>query len=154
MRLEPILSPDLTFIIEGAADRDAVLMRFAEVAAKRSEVHSAEAIYGALQAREQQTPTATEEGVAFPHAMLGGLEQTLLIVARLKPAVSFGGTDLPAPDLVFCMIGSTEKPWEHVRLLARLARIARGAGGLDRLRKAHTSDELFAALVEEDRAHG
>ena len=154
MRLEPILRPDLTLFIEGATDRDAVLRRLAEIAAKRASDHTAEMIHSALQARESQTPTATEEGVAFPHAMLPGLDQTLLIVARLKPAVTFGGTDLPSPDLVFCMIGSTEKPWEHVRLLARLARIARGVGGLERLRKAQSPDELFASLVEEDRAHG
>lgn len=154
MRLEPILKPDLTFFIEGAADRDAVLKRLASAAASHAPDHAEDAILKALLAREAQTPTATPEGVAFPHAMLPDVDETLLLVARIKPAVSFGGNDIPAPDLVFCMIGSTGKPWEHVRLLARLARVARGAGALERFRSAENGAALYEALIEEDRAHG
>ncbi len=154
MRLEPILKPSLTILIEGAADRDDVLKRLAAAAASHAPEHTEVELLEALLAREAQTPTATPEGVAFPHAMLPEVDETLLLVARLKPAVSFGGGDLPAPDLIFCMIGSATKPWEHVRLLARLARVARGPGALERLRTAPDAAAMYEALIEEDRAHG
>jgi len=154
VRLEPILNPNSALIIRDPADRDAVLAALAEAAAARIAQADARAIQEALAQREAQTPTATPEGVAFPHAMIEGLERTVLLVARVEPAVTFGGTDLPAPDLVFCMIGAAEKPWEHVRLLARLARVARTPGALDRLRAADSAEALLEALVEEDRAHG
>jgi PTS system nitrogen regulatory IIA component len=154
MRLEPILKPDLTFQIENAADRDDVLKRLADSAAAFTSNHSAEVLFNALLERESQTATCTPEGVAFPHALLPDVDETLLIVARLKPAVSFTTTDMPAPDLIFCMIGSTEKPWEHVRLLARLARVARGQGALDRIRTAESASDMYTVLLEEDRAHG
>lgn len=153
MRLEPILMSESALIIENAADRDAVLSRLAEAAAKLVPGYSAQTILTAFEDREAQTPTATPEGVAFPHAMLKNVDRTTLLIARLKPAVSFGGQDLPASDLVFCMVGSAEKPWVHVRLLARLARVARAPGALERLRGADTAEDLFARLIEEDRAH-
>ena len=154
MRLEPILDPKSALVIRDPADRDAVLSALAHAAAEQLAGGSAATVLSALIEREEQTHTATAEGVAFPHAMLPNLERTILLVARVTPAVSFGGTDLPAPDLVFCMIGSANKPWVHVRLLARLARVARAAGALERLREAETPEALLEALLEEDRAHG
>ena len=154
MRLEPILKPDLTLCVDDVADRDDLLHRLAKIASSQIPTQSVESIFHALEAREEQTPTATSEGVAFPHAMLDDVGETLLIVMKLTSGVSFTSSDLPASDIIFCMIGSAGKPWAHVRLLARLARIARGVGALDRLRAATTADELFERLIEEDRAHG
>lgn len=154
MQLEPILQTELAQIIEGAGDLNDLLGRLADIAAGHAPELTRDSVFSALAAREEQTPTATGEGVAFPHAMMPGVNRTLLIVARLKPAVSFGRRDLPAPDILFCMIGSLEKPWEHVRLLARLARIAHAPGALERLRGANTPAELHERMVMEDRAYG
>ncbi len=159
MRLEPILQPESALVIENAPDRDAVLARLADAAGRnlageRSADDWRTRILNALVERENQMPTTTPEGVAFPHAILPDVERTVLLIARLKPAVKFGGQDMPAPDIVFCMVGSASKPWEHVRLLARLARVARAAGALDRLRAADTAESLYARLLEEDRSHG
>ncbi len=153
MRLEPLLRSDLTFVFEDVRDRDEVLTQLAKAAAKAAPSLDSGAILRALIDREEQTPTATEEGVAFPHAMLPDVAETLLLIAKIKPPVPFGDADTP-PDLIFCMIGSSAKPWEHVRMLARLARISRGAGALARLREADTPDELLERFIEEDRSHG
>lgn len=153
MRLEPLLRSDLTFVFEDVRDRDELLSRLARSAAHCAPSLDSGAILRALIDREEQTPTATEEGVAFPHAMLADVKETLLLIAKVKPPVPFGDANTP-PDLIFCMIGSSAKPWEHVRLLARLARIARGAGALDRLRNADTPDELLERFIDEDRSHG
>lgn len=159
MRLEPILQPESALVIEDAADRDAVLAALADAAGRslageRSADDWRTRILSALVERENQMPTTTPEGVAFPHAILPDVDRTVLLIARLKPAVKFGGQDMPAPDIVFCMVGSASKPWEHVRLLARLARVARAAGALDRLRAADTAESLYARLLDEDRSHG
>lgn len=153
MRLEPLLRSELTFVFEDVRDRDEVLARLAKAASKSAPSLDSGAILRALIQREEQTPTATEEGVAFPHAMLPNVNETLLLIAKVTPPVSFGDSDT-SPDLIFCMIGSSDKPWEHVRLLARLARISRGAGALDRLRDADSPDELLKRFIDEDRSHG
>lgn len=153
MRLESLLRPDQTLSIRGAADRDAVLRELARAAAETIPGADVQDLHRALIERESQMPTSTEEGVAFPHAMLDRIDHTVLIIASVEPPVPFTDQGEHPVDLVFCMFGSPERPWEHVRLLARLARVARAPGAIDRLRGAKDQQELYERLVEEDRAH-
>ena len=51
------------------------------------------------------------------------------------------------------MVGSDDRPWEHVRLLARLARIVKSPGAHERLCEATDAADLHARLVREDRVH-
>jgi len=153
MRLESLLRPDLTLWIRDAADRDAVLLELARAATEQIPEATVADLHRALLDRESQMPTSTEEGVAFPHAMLDQIQQTVLLTALIEPPVPFRGDGEHSVSLAFCMFGSPERPWEHVRLLARLARVARAPGALDRLRTAKDQKELYERMVEEDRAH-
>jgi nitrogen PTS system EIIA component len=155
MRIEPLLSEDRVVLIEGASDPARVLRRVAEVAAAGVDSRSAGELEEALLERERRYPTSTPDGVAFPHAMLEGVASTVLVVAGVRPAVKFRDAgEVPPIDLVFGMIGSSAEPFQHVRLLARLARICRGPGALDRLRTAGDARALYEAVLTEDRAHG
>ena len=98
--------------------------------------------------------TATPEGVAFPHTLLEGLGETIVVACQVKAGVSFAGGKHPDSTMVFAMVGSKDRPFEHVRLLARLAQIAQEEGTLDRLRGAEDERALYELLLEEDRAHG
>jgi PTS system nitrogen regulatory IIA component len=153
MRLESYLSSSRTLAVQDASGRDEVLQRLADVAGAALPEVDAETLYKALLDRESQMPTSTPEGVGFPHALLPGIRETVIVAATLKPGVSFGVEDHPPVDLVFSMFGSSGKPWEHVRLLARLARIARGHGALDRLRGPEDAQGFYEAILEEDRSH-
>lgn len=152
MRLEHFLRPERTVVLGGVTTRDELLRRLAETAASAG-VDAGE-VETALREREGQASTSTPEGVAFPHALLDGVEETIVVAARAPDGVAMGSADHPPSDIVFCMIGAASAPWDHVRLLARLARIARGAGALDRIRGASDDEALFQTLVSEDRSHG
>ena len=154
MRLEPLLKPDLVLVLEGLNDKEAVLRALADAAMGALNGVDRADLEKELAERERRYPTSTPDGVAFPHAMLPNIEDTVVIAALLRPGVSFGVESHPAADLVFGTFGCAERPFGHVRLLARLARIARGPGALERLRNATTGEELYARLVDEDRMHG
>ena len=154
MRLEPYLQPDRILVLTDCGDLAALMGRLADAALAGLPDLTREALVEALLERERRHPTSTPEGVAFPHAMLPAIHKTLIIPAMVKPAVPFGVRAHPPADLVFCMFGDSNEPFSHVRLLARLARIAHSPGALDRLRAAGDASELYAILVAEDRAHG
>lgn len=154
MRLEPLLDAANTLVLTGCEDRDTVLRRLAEHAQSRIGAVPGEGLYEALLDRERRYPTSTPEGVAFPHAMLEEIEDTLLIVARLQPPVEFRPGEHRAIRLVFGIFGSAGKPFQHVQLLARLAMIVRTKAARERLFGATDASSLHAALIEEDRAHG
>lgn len=154
MRLEPILHPGLTAVLLGLKSRDEALTAIAQRGTQKFPAVSQAAFLAALKDRETKYPTGTPEGVAFPHALLPEVPETAVVCLLLKPPVKWGGRNQPGQDVIFAILGNSDAPWEHVRLLARLARVVRGAGALERLRACSDGKELFHLLVEEDRAHG
>lgn len=155
MALRPYLFDAGILILEGAQDRDSVLRTAAAAASKAigeaGGPTDTDALLEALVGRESQSPTGTPEGVAFPHAMVPGLPTSLVVVIRTERGVDFG-QGRPC-DLVFAMFGDAEKPWEHVRLLARLARITGKAEARSRLREAQDPATLLSTIHAEDAAN-
>ena len=153
--LGPYLFEAGVLILEGPQDRDSILRIAAAAAAQAIEdagdSASTDSLLEALADRESQSPTGTPEGVAFPHAMIPGLPASLVVVIRTSTAVDFG-PGRPC-DLVFAMFGDAEKPWEHVRLLARLARITGRAEARTRLRQAGDPATLLSTIQAEDDAN-
>ena len=153
--LGPYLFEAGVLILEGPQDRDTVLRIAATAASEAIEnagnAADAEALLAALVGRESQSPTGTPEGVAFPHAMVPGLPTSLVVVIRTSDGIDFGH-GRPC-DLVFAMFGDADKPWEHVRLLARLARITGRAEARTRLREARDPATLLSTIHAEDAAN-
>ncbi|MBL8746430.1 MAG: PTS sugar transporter subunit IIA [Phycisphaerae bacterium] len=154
MRLEPLLELDLTAVLSGVKNRDAALDAVAERGASKFPVVTRSAFMAALKERESKYPTGTPEGVAFPHALLPEVPRTALVCLLLRPAVKWSTQNHPGQDVIFGILGNVEAPWEHVRLLARLARIVRSPGALERVRSCADGKGLLQRLIEEDRAHG
>jgi mannitol/fructose-specific phosphotransferase system IIA component (Ntr-type) len=95
---------------------------------------------------------ATPEGVAFPHAVISGVRRTCVGLVLAPTGVSLDSNQ-PASDLIFAIAGDSARPWEHVRLLARLSRIAVDEAARRRLRGCRTDAQLLEALVAEDARH-
>lgn len=155
MALGPYLLKTGVFILEDAVDRDSVLRTAANAASSAitdaGTPITTDALLGLLLGREAQSPTGTPEGVAFPHAMVPGLATSLVVVIRTGQPIEFG-PGRPC-NLVFAMFGDAEKPWEHVRLLARLARLTGRPDARDRLRAATDDASLYAMIQAEDAAN-
>lgn len=154
MRLEPTLKPDAVLLLASPSSRDAVLGALADRAGGLFPGVTPKALLQGMIEREARFPTGTPEGVAFPHVLLPQIDQTAVIPALLRPGVRWSLHNHPAQDLVFAMFGHSDTPWEHVRMLARLARIARGPGALERLRSAPDAQSLYQLLLAEDRSYG
>lgn len=154
MALQPYIRPELTFIFDDVESRDDLFRRLAGAVDSMIPALRGEALVQRLIAREKQMPTSTPEGVAFPHALAAEIDKTMVTVALLKPGVSFDVAHHPVSDLIFCMFGPTSDPWDHVRLLARLARIVRAEPARNRLRSSEDANQLYESLLAEDRSHG
>ena len=151
VNLTPYLFDTGILVLQPGVGRDEVLRAAAEAAAGAVTGADAATLLSALIQRESQSPTGTPEGVAFPHAMVGGLSASKVVVIRLETPIDFG-PGRPC-DLVFAMFGDTARPWEHVRLLARLARITGRESARASLRAATSATELHEIVKEEDDAN-
>ena len=149
--IQDVLLPELVRRVEGQAEAAILIRMLSEVMAAPTGL-AAPTLEQAFSERLRRGGVATPEGVAFPHAVIGGVRRTcvgLLLVpsgVRLDPAQ-------PASDLVFAIAGDAARPWEHVRLLARLSRIAVDDSARRRLRAATSDAALLECLTQEDARH-
>lgn len=153
MRLTSLIKPELTLVLPAIKGRDALLAGLAGHIADRVEGIDAAGLEAALIARESKGSTSTPEGVAFPHAMYEGADQTYVVAALVKGGVSFGQSKHPPSDIVFMLVGPPSSAWQHVSLLARLARICHRPGALDLMRQAGDGQALYKCLCAEDERH-
>ena len=153
MEITPYLHRDLTFHLPNVDSRDELFMLIARTVKAMQPDTDEQVLYQCLVDREKQMPTSTPDGVAFPHALAPQVEQTLVIAAYVAGGVDFGVTGHPPSDLILCLLGSSENPWEHVRLLARLARLVHTESSRQNLRSTDDADDFYQRLQEEDRSH-
>lgn len=152
MLISTHLRPELAFLIREPIGRDALFHRLGEAVSTLVEVPARE-IEAGLAERESQCSTAIGNGVALPHALVAGIPEPLVAATLLARGVEFAPSTPPV-RLVLAIFGSPDNPWQHVRMLARLARIVSAEGAIARLLASETPGELFERLRSEDASHG
>lgn len=156
MLISSYLRPELAIVLAESIDRESLFAILGERVASVSDV-SADAVARGLAEREAQCSTVLERiadvGIALPHAVLPGVPEPLVAAVAAPAGIAFtpGGGEV---HLVLAIFGSPESPWQHVRMLARLARIVGGKGAVGRLAAAPDAAELFERVKAEDASHG
>lgn len=150
MKLDGYLDQRLSWVFTGVRGRDELLREMARRAAEARGLDGA-ALEAALVERERQHSTATPLGVALPHAIVPQAPGSFVALGRVADGpVDFAGS---AVDLVVMLAGPPEGGWEHVRVLARVARLCNTPAMLRAMRAAADGAALHAAVMEEDRRH-
>ena len=153
MKLGDYIDQPLCWVLDSAESCEALLRTLADHIAAKVEVLDAEQLFEALIAREQLGSTGTPEGIAMPHAMVAGLDRSFVVPALVRGGVDFHSASSSQADLVFVLVGPKDRAWEHVRLLARVARICPRPGALGYLRQSDSGEQLYERLLEEDDRH-
>jgi PTS system nitrogen regulatory IIA component len=133
-----------------ARSKRQALSLVAETAARRFGLEAGE-VLDALLAREQAGSTGVGAGVAVPHARLAGLDRMRGVFVRLETPVDYDSVDGAPVDLLFALFAPSEAGAEHLRALARVARLLRQSDLREQLRHARTTDAIFALLAQPAR---
>ena len=157
--LDAWLDPDCVVEHAAADSKRAVLGVVAEAAARRFGLPAAD-ILERLVAREAQGSTGVGNGVALPHAALPGLDRMRAVFARLKQPAPFDAVDDEPVNLVFALFAPAPaanappgaSSAEHLRALAKAARLLRGRDLRQALRQARSADALYALLTRQAAA--
>ncbi len=107
-------------------------------------------VHEAVLERERLGSTGVGEGVAIPHARIETLSRPVGGFVRLQEAVDFEAIDERPADLVFMLLAPTDAGADHLRALARAARVFRQERIRAALRQAQT-EEAVLAILSPDR---
>ena len=84
----------------------------------------------------------------FPHGKLATVEKLFGLVARLEKPIDFEAIDGMPVDFMFLLLAPEAAGADHLKALARIARVLRQPGVLERLRAANDADAIYAVLLE------
>ena len=103
-------------------------------------------VHEAVQERERLGSTGVGEGVAIPHARIESLTRPVGGFARLLEPADFEAIDERPADLIFMLLAPTDAGADHLRALARAARVFRQERIRAALRLAQTEEAVLAIL--------
>jgi PTS system nitrogen regulatory IIA component len=120
-----------------------------ELAAKAAELsgQSERTILEILQQREKLGSTGVGNGIAIPHGKLAKLTKLFGVFARLDRAIDFEALDGQPVDLVFLLLAPEGAGADHLKALARVARLLRDSETARKLRNSRDAEALYAVLA-------
>lgn len=107
-------------------------------------------ILDTLMQREKLGSTGVGHGVAIPHGKLIGLERLVGVFARLDRPVDFESLDNEPVDILFLLLAPENAGADHLKALARIARVLRDTETAAALRAADDAAAMYALLTESD----
>src|SRR5947209_8841742 len=120
-----------------------------EIAAKAAQLtgQNERAVFEVLLQREKLGSTGVGNGIAIPHGKLPKLNKLFGLFARLDRPIDFEALDGQAVDLVFLLLAPETAGADHLKALARVARLLRDPDIARKLRESHDAEALYAVLA-------
>jgi len=147
MTLTDLLRPDAVLVPLRANGKKQALQMLADHAAVISGLPGRE-LFEALSQRERLGSTGIGDGIAIPHGRMPGLSRLVGLFARAERPLDFEALDGQPVDIVFVLIAPEGAGADHLKALARVARVLRNHGLLEQIRRTSDPAAVYAMLTE------
>jgi PTS system nitrogen regulatory IIA component len=146
MELSEILASGSIVACAKIASKRQLLQLLADKAADKVGV-DAHKIFDTLVAREQLGSTGLGNGIAIPHGKLEGIDGVTAVFARLAQPIDFDAVDDQPVDLVIMLLAPAGSGADHLKALARVARLMRTESVVEQLRDTRDPIKLHEVLT-------
>lgn len=146
MDLSDLITPEAIMPSVKISSKKQLLQETAGRAAKLTGLVERQ-IFDVLLQRERLGSTGVGHGVAIPHGKLPGLKRICGVFARLDKPINFEAMDDQPVDLVFLLLVPEGAGADHLKALARIARVLREPGTAKKLRGCRDASGLYALLI-------
>lgn len=146
MELADILSEDSVLVCDKVKDKTELLDLISRHAACVTGKDAA-TIRETLEAREALGSTGLGDGIAVPHGKLMGLQGVSAVFVRLARPVEFDAVDDQPVDLAMALLAPAGAGADHLKALARVARLLRTDALVESLRATDDPARLYALLT-------
>jgi PTS system nitrogen regulatory IIA component len=110
------------------------------------------AIFEILMQREKLGSTAVGNGIAIPHGKMANLARLFGLFARLDRPIDFEALDAQPVDLIFLLLAPEPAGADHLKALARVARLMRTPDTAKLLRESRDAEAIYAVLTRTTAA--
>ena len=135
--------------LEGPASVDELFEKSAELLSDSLNLEKSD-IVSLLKAREAESSTLIQPGLAIPHIVVPGHHLFEIAIIRCKKGVVFDH-DKPYAKAIFVLAGSTDERNYHLRALMAIATIVQHKNFATRWQNAHSAEHLRDLLLTAKR---
>ena len=146
MDLSDLISLDGIVPALKANGKKQALQELAEKAAKLTGLDERQ-IFDTLLQRERLGSTGVGNGIAIPHGKLAALDRIHGIFARLPKPIDFESLDDQPVDLIFLLLAPEGAGADHLKALARIARLLRDPETTRKLRDLDNAEAIYTILT-------
>lgn len=152
MPLTDILIPEAVLPQLKVSSKKQLLRELADHAGARCKLDPP-IIFEALLQRERLGSTGIGKGIAIPHGKFTELPKLCGLFARLEKPIDFEALDHEPVDLVFLLLAPENAGADHLKALAKVARVLRDPATVQALRHSRDADALYALLTRMPSSH-
>lgn len=145
--LSDLLSPTSILPALKANGKKHALQEIADRAAELTGV-PARTIFETLLQRERLGSTGVGGGIAIPHGKLPEMHDVFGLFARLDRPIEFEALDGEPVDLLFLLLAPEGAGADHLKALARVARLLRDPAVAQKLRATSDAAALYSVLTQ------
>lgn len=147
MELADILSEGSVLVGTGLKSKREILLRLSEKVAELTGQPAAD-IFEALNDRESLGSTGLGNGIAVPHGKFAPLSGVLAVFMKLDTPVDFEAVDDQPVDIVMMLLAPMGAGADHLKALARVARVLRTDAVVEALRRTDDPARLYGILTQ------
>lgn len=152
MELTDLLGPEDIVVPLKANCKKQVLNDLADFASRKTGI-AGRRIFETLLERERLGSTGVGNGIAIPHGKINGLEGISGFFAVLDTPIDYDALDDQPVDIVFLLLAPEESGAEHLKALARIARLLREPDMVNQLREAGERATVYSLLTHSRETH-
>ncbi len=150
--LSRLIKPEYMELDLEAESIDEVLIVLTKIAKENDLTPDDQVLLKELKKREKMMSTAIGRGVSIPHPRNPSIklfQKSNIVFVRLKKGINFNAPDGKDVSIFFMICAPNE--FEHLRLLAKVAKLLHMENIRDRLLNAQTKEQIMYILLEFDR---
>lgn len=152
MDLSDLITPEAIVPSAKVSSKKQILQELAQRAAELTGLGERQ-VFEVLLQRERLGSTGVGQGVAIPHGKLSGLDHIFGVFARLDKPINFEAMDDQPVDLIFLLLAPEGAGADHLKALARIARVLREPGTAQKLRGCRDAAGLYALLIQSTESN-
>lgn len=150
MKISDLLVKERINLDLQSKDKASVIREIAKMHDATGILNDYEGYVGALNAREEQSSTALEDGIAIPHAKTEYVKEPALAMGRSTEGIDYDSMDGEKSTLFFMIAAPAGANNAHIETLARLTQLLLDDEFKTALDNAQTPDEVLDIINKKE----
>jgi PTS system nitrogen regulatory IIA component len=150
MKIVDYLKEDCIITNLKSRDKEGVLRELIKLLEKNGYVKDGDKILESVLEREKLGSTGIGQGIAIPHAKTEQINDILCALGISQNGVDFDSLDGEPVFIVFLVLAPTKSIGQHLKTLAKIARLLKDKVFRNTLRNAKSPSEALKIIKEDE----